>query len=255
MGWEPERYLQFADERLRPAQDLLARIPLPAPARVMDLGCGPGNVTRLLASRWPQAEITGVDASATMLERARLALPEARFELADIGHWTPAEAPDLIFSNAALHWLDDHPALLPRLLSLLAPGGVLAVQMPGNFDAPSHRLIRELASEPAWAGALAEARMGAVLSMADYHRILAPHCTQLALWESIYWQRLQGPAPAPVLDWLRGTTLLPYLAPLSAADQARLLAELAPKLADAYPPDATGTTLFPFRRIFMVAGR
>ena len=253
MGWEPERYLQFADERLRPAQDLLARVPLAAPARVADLGCGPGNVTALLAQRWPRAELIGIDASTAMLDRARRALPEARFEQADIRHWTPAEAPDLIFSNAALHWLDDHPALFPRLLSLLAPGGVLAVQMPGNFDAPSHRLIRELAASPAWADRLAGARMGAVLDMPDYHRFLAPHCARLSLWETIYWQPLSG--PAPVLDWLRGTTLLPYLAALSTDDQACLLAELAPRLAEAYPPDASGTTLFPFRRIFLVAAR
>ena len=253
MAWEPDRYLQFADERLRPAQDLLARVPLAAPARVADLGCGPGNVTALLAQRWPRAELIGIDASAAMLDRARRALPEARFEQADIRHWTPAEAPDLIFSNAALHWLDDHPALFPRLLSLLAPGGVLAVQMPGNFDAPSHRLIRELAASPAWADRLAGARMGAVLGMPDYHRFLAPHCARLNLWETIYWQPLSG--PAPVLDWLRGTTLLPYLAALSTDDQARLLAELAPRLAEAYPPDASGTTLFPFRRIFLVAAR
>lgn len=251
MSWEPERYLQFADERLRPAQDLLARIPLAAPARVVDLGCGPGNVTRLLSDRWPLAQITGVDSSAAMLERARLVLPEARFELADIASWTPTEAPDLIFSNAALHWLDDHPALFPRLLSLLAPGDVLAVQMPGNFDAPSHRLIRELAAAPAWADALAGARMGSVLGMPDYHRILAPQCRRLFLWESFYWQSLSG--PAPVLDWLRGTTLLPYLAPLTAEAQAQFLAALAPQLAEAYPGDAAGTTLFPFRRIFLVA--
>ena len=253
MAWEPDRYLQFADERLRPAQDLLARVPLAAPARVADLGCGPGNVTALLAQRWPRAELIGIDASTAMLDRARRALPEARFEQADIRHWTPAEAPDLIFSNAALHWLDDHPALFPRLLSLLAPGGVLAVQMPGNFDAPSHRLIRELAASPAWADRLAGARMGAVLDMPDYHRFLAPHCARLSLWETIYWQPLSG--PAPVLDWLRGTTLLPYLAALSTDDQACLLAELAPRLAEAYPPDASGTTLFPFRRIFLVAAR
>ena len=253
MSWEPERYLQFADERLRPAQDLLARIPLPAPARVVDLGCGPGNVTKLIAGRWPQAQITGVDSSEAMLERARLALPEARFELADIGQWTPADAPDLIFSNAALHWLPEHPALFPRLLGQLAPGGVLAVQMPGNFDAPSHRLIRDLAATPAWAEALAGARMGAVLGMPDYYRILAPHCRRLSLWESIYWQSLSG--PAPVLDWLRGTTLLPYLALLTAEAQAQFLAELAPQLAEAYPSNAAGTTLFPFRRIFLVACR
>ncbi len=253
MAWEPDRYLQFADERLRPAQDLLARVPLAAPARVADLGCGPGNVTALLAQRWPRAELIGIDASTAMLDRARRALPEARFEQADIRHWTPAKAPDLIFSNAALHWLDDHPALFPRLLSLLAPGGVLAVQMPGNFDAPSHHLIRELAASPAWADRLAGARMGAVLEMPDYHRFLAPHCARLNLWETIYWQPLSG--PAPVLDWLRGTTLLPYLAALSTDDQACLLAELAPRLAEAYPPDASGTTLFPFRRIFLVAAR
>ena len=253
MSWEPERYLQFADERLRPAQDLLARIPLPAPARVVDLGCGPGNVTKLIAGRWPQAQITGVDSSEAMLERARLALLEARFELADIGQWTPADAPDLIFSNAALHWLPEHPALFPRLLGQLAPGGVLAVQMPGNFDAPSHRLIRDLAATPAWAEALAGARMGAVLGMPDYYRILAPHCRRLSLWESIYWQSLSG--PAPVLDWLRGTTLLPYLALLTAEAQAQFLAELAPQLAEAYPSNAAGTTLFPFRRIFLVACR
>lgn len=253
MGWEPDRYLQFADERLRPAQDLLARVPRPAPARVVDLGCGPGNVTALLARRWPQAKLTGVDASAAMLDRARRALPEARFEQADIRHWTPADAPDLIFSNAALHWLDDHPSLFPRLLSRLAPGGVLAVQMPGNFDAPSHRLIRELAASPAWADRLAGARMGAVLEMPAYHRLLAPHCRHLSLWESTYWQTLGG--PTPVLDWLRGTTLLPYLTPLPADEQARLLAELAPQLAAAYPPDAGGSTLFPFRRIFLVAAR
>ncbi len=253
MAWEPDRYLQFADERLRPAQDLLARVPLAAPARVADLGCGPGNVTALLAQRWPRAELIGIDASAAMLDRARRALPEARFEQADIRHWTPADAPELIFSNAALHWLDDHPALFLRLLSLLAPGGVLAVQMPGNFDAPSHRLIRELAASPAWADRLAGARMGAVLDMPDYHRFLAPHCARLSLWETIYWQPLSG--PAPVLDWLRGTTLLPYLAALSTDDQACLLAELAPRLAEAYPPAASGTTLFPFRRILLVAAR
>ena len=138
MGWEPERYLQFADERLRPAQDLLARVPLPAPARVVDLGCGPGNVTALLAQRWPRAELIGIDASTAMLDRARRALPEARFEQADIRHWTPAEAPDLIFSNAALHWLDDHPSLFPRLLSLLAPGGVLLVNEIASFSLFTH---------------------------------------------------------------------------------------------------------------------
>ena len=149
MTWNPDRYLRFSDERLRPAVDLIARIPLSRPIQIVDLGCGAGNVTRLLANRWPGAQITGLDSSAEMLERARLALPEARFGQAGVENWTPEEPLDLLFSNAALHWVGDHASLFPRLLDQLAPGGVLAVQMPGNFEAPSHRLIRELAGSPA----------------------------------------------------------------------------------------------------------
>lgn len=251
MTWNPDRYLQFSDERLRPAVDLLARIPLAQPIQVVDLGCGAGNVTRLLASRWPGAQITGLDSSPEMLERARAALPGARFELAGVESWAPEEPLDLLFSNAALHWVGDHATLFPRLLDQLAPGGVLAVQMPGNFEAPSHRLIREQAAAPAWADRLVDARMGAVLPMADYHRILSPRCSRLFLWETIYWQAMQG--EHPVLDWLRGTTLVPYLSRLDEASQTTFLAELGPRLAAAYPADADGTVLFPFRRIFIIA--
>ena len=253
MGWEPDRYLQFSDERLQPAADLLNRIPLTQPVHVADLGCGAGNVTRLLAQRWPDADITGIDSSSEMLERARKVLPSARFELAGVEHWNPDEPLDLLFCNAALHWVDDHKALFPRLLDSVSPGGVLAVQMPGNFDAPSHRLVRELASATAWTDKVGSGRMGAVLPMADYQRILAPRCTRLYLWETNYWQAMSG--PTPVLDWLRGTTLIPYLAPLDDAARAAFLAELESRLAEAYPADSRGTTLFPFRRIFILAQR
>lgn len=253
MGWEPDRYLQFSDERLQPAIDLLNRISLAQSERIVDLGCGAGNVTRLLTQRWPEADITGLDSSPEMLDRARRVLPTARFELSGVEHWEPDGPPDLLFSNAALHWVGDHSSLFPRLLDSLSPGGVLAVQMPGNFEAPSHRLIRELAASPAWAGKLGPGRMGAVLPMADYQHILAPRCTRLSLWETTYWQSMSG--PAPVLDWLRGTTLIPYLAPLDDVTRAAFLAELGASLAAAYPADATGTTLFPFRRIFILAQR
>lgn len=253
MPWEPDRYLQFSDERLRPALDLLARIPLSRPMRIVDLGCGAGNVTRLLAERWPNAELTGLDSSPEMLERARSALPGARFELAGVEHWDSEDPLDLLFSNAALHWVDQHEALFPRLLDMLSPGGVLAVQMPGNFDAPSHRLIRELAASPAWSDKVGSGRMGAVLGMADYHRLLAARSTRLSLWESTYWQALHG--ATPVLDWLRGTTLLPYVAPMDEATREAFFSELGALLADAYPSDGNGTTLFPFRRIFIVAQR
>lgn len=253
MSWEPDRYLQFADQRVQPAADLLSRIPLTRPAQVVDLGCGAGNVTRLLAQRWPDANITGLDSSPEMLERARSALPSAHFELAHVEHWSPDEPLDLLFSNAALHWVDRHEALFPRLLDSLSPGGVLAVQMPGNFNAPSHRLIRELAGTSIWADKIGAANMGAVLAMADYQRILAPRSTWLHLWETSYWQVMHG--PTPVLDWLRGTTLIPYLAPLDDAARAAFLAELGSRLAEAYPADSSGTTLFPFRRIFILARR
>ena len=253
MSWNPDRYLQFADERLRPAVDLIGRIALDAPEQIVDLGCGAGNVTGLLAARWPAAQVTGFDSSSEMLERARSTLPQARFELAGVEHWEPQEPIDLLFSNAALHWVGDHENLFRRLLDSLVPGGVLAVQMPGNFDAPSHRLIRELAASPVWAGRLRGARMGAVQAMADYHRLLAPHCSRLALWETTYWHMMHG--TAPVLEWLRGTTLLPYLGLLDEEGQADFLTDLAPRLAAAYPPCADGTTLFPFRRIFIVAQR
>ena len=253
MTWNPDRYLQFADERLRPAVDLLGRIPLDAPGQIVDLGCGAGNVTRLLGARWPEARITGLDSSPEMLDRARSALPEIRFELAGVEHWSPEEPLDLLFSNAALHWVEDHESLFPRLLDQLAPGGVLAVQMPGNFDAPSHRSIRELAASPDWSARLGDARMGAVLPMADYHRLLAPRCSRLSLWETTYWQPLQG--AQPVLDWLRGTTLVPFLSRLDDDAQAIVLGALAPRLATAYPPGPDGAVLFPFRRIFLVAQR
>ena len=253
MGWEPDRYLQFADERLRPALDLLGQVALSAPGRIVDLGCGPGNVTGLLATRWPMAQITGLDSSPEMLARAQAALPALRFELGGVEEWMPDAPLDLLFSNAALHWLGAHEALFPRLLDSLAPGGVLAVQMPANFAAPSHRLIRELAAEPAWAARLGAARMGAVLGLADYHRILAPLASRLSLWETIYWQALRG--PAPVLDWLKGTTLLPYLVLLDAASRAAFLDALGPRLLEAYPSSSDGITLFPFRRFFILAQR
>lgn len=253
MAWEPDRYLQFSDERLRPAVDLLGRVNLAAPVRIVDLGCGAGNVTRLLHTRWPDAAVSGVDNSPEMLARAQQALPSARFECVAVEAWQPEGPVDLVFSNAALHWVGEHAQLFPRLMTTLADGGVLAVQMPGNFAAPSHRLIRELAESAAWRGRLGRGRMGAILEMEAYFRLLSPHARCVTLWETTYWQALTG--RSPVLDWLRGTTLVPYLTPLDAADQSAFLAELGSRLDVAYPPDAHGVTLFPFRRVFLVAQR
>lgn len=251
MGWDATRYLSFGAARLRPALDLINRIPLDAPARIVDLGCGPGTITRLLCERWPQARVSGVDASPAMLDRARALLPALPWTEADLATWSPASPSDLVFSNAALHWLPDHPGLFKRLRNWVAPGGVLALQMPANFAAPSHRLIRELAARPEFRHALGDARMGEVLEPADYHGLLADSTTELEVWSSEYLQVLNG--EQAVLDWLRGTTLVPYLDRLDAEAGAAFLAALAPALAAAYPRRADGTTLFPFRRLFIVA--
>ena len=210
MSWHPERYLAFDDHRTRPAADLLARVPLAAPERVVDLGCGPGNSTALLAGRWPQAAITGVDSAPAMLEKARASGIGADWLEADIASWTPAAPVDLLFSNAALQWLPDHHALLPRLLRHLRPGGVLAIQMPRNFQAASHVTLRALAAQEPWAARLEGAlRTDPVAPPASYHDLLAPHAAALDIWQTEYLQVLEG--EDPVLRWTEATALRPVL--------------------------------------------
>lgn len=253
-AWRPDEYLAFAAPRLQPAVDLLARI-TGAPQRIVDLGCGPGTITALLRQRWPQSAITGVDLDAAMLAQARQSDPTIDWQQADLAAWRPPAPSDLIFSNAALHWLPDHPALFARLAGALAPQGQLAVQMPGNFAASSHRLIGELAAEAPFAAAVSAtgARMGAILAPADYLDLLANHGLQGQVWEVTYWQTLAG--PDPVLRWLQGSTLVPYRAALGETAFAAFCARLAPRLAAAYPAAGDGTIRFPFRRLFIHARR
>jgi len=251
MSWDPNQYLKYADARLRPALDLLARIPVDTPQQIVDLGCGAGNVTRLLHERWPEAQLLGVDASAEMLARARQTLPAAHWCEARIETWQPAAAPDLIFSNAALHWVGGHDVVFPRLLAALAPGGTLALQMPANFAAPSHAAIQELADSPRWRAAVAGARLGAVLDPAAYFDLLAPLVRSLELWETTYWQVLAG--DDPIVEWVKGTTLIPFLERLDAAAQNEFLSAYRARMATAYPRRADGTTLYPFKRQFLLA--
>lgn len=254
MSWHPERYLAFGDHRTRPAMDLLARVALEAPMLVADLGCGPGNSTALLCARWPEAEVLGIDNSAEMLAKARASGLAARWREADLASWTPAAPYDLLYSNAALHWLPDHATLLPRLLAALRPGGVLAVQMPRNFDAPSHVLLRAVADEGPWAPRLAAGVLRApVAEPAWYYDLLAPRAAALDIWESEYLHILEG--EDPVLGWTRATALRPVIAALEPAARARFEAEYAKRLRAAYPRRPDGRTLFPFRRLFIVATR
>ena len=254
LSWEPERYLTFGDQRTRPARDLLARVPLGRPTRVADLGCGPGNSTALLAERCPEAEIIGVDNSPEMLAKARATGVRAIWVEADIAGWAPDRPFDLIYSNAALHWLGDHLILLPRLMGQLCPAGALAVQMPRNFAAPSHVLLRETAASGPWADRLAGILdRGPVAPPERYYDLLAPLAQALDIWETEYLHVLEG--DDPVLNWTRGTALRPLTQALDPEQFAAFEAAYAARLRAAYPRRADGRTLFPFRRLFIVAQR
>lgn len=263
MSWNPNQYLKFAAPRLRPQLDLIARIALDAPRTVFDLGCGTGSGTRMLAQRWPDADVTGVDASAAMLAKAAQDAgdgggdPPGRlhWQQASIADWQPGAGADLIYSNAALHWLGDHARLFPHLMRQLAPGGVLAVQMPRNFDAPSHRLIDETVAAGPWRERLQPlVQPSPVGAPADYYGYVAPLASELDLWETEYLQVLAG--PDPVKEWTKGTWLPQFLDRLpSPAEQAAFEADYAERLRAAYPMRADGTTLFPFKRLFIVARR
>jgi trans-aconitate 2-methyltransferase len=250
--WDPAQYLKFGDHRLRPAVDLLNRIDLEAPSEVYDLGCGAGNVTRLLRARWPDACITGVDSSEAMLEKAAQAVPDVTWQHADMAGWQPPRPPDLIYSNAALHWLGDHGRLFPALLASLKPGGVLAVQMPRNFLAPSHTAIADAARSGPWRAKLEPLlRPVPVSEPAFYFDALAPHASGLDIWETEYQHVLEG--EDPVKEWTKATWLNPLLDALEEPERGQFERCYADMVGEAYPRRGDGKTLLPFRRLFIVA--
>jgi trans-aconitate 2-methyltransferase len=255
--WDPAQYLRFGDQRSRPFFDLTSRILAPAPALVADLGCGPGQLTAALADRWPAARVHGIDSDPEMIAAARR-LPGAdgrlTFEQADLHDWKPARPVDVIVSNAVLQWVPGHLDLLARWAAdALAPGGYLAVQLPGNAAQPSQVILRELAASARWRSRLA----GAALNQQDgdpaqyADRLLRAGC-QVDAWETTYLHILPG--PDPVLEWYKGSALRPVLAALEPAAAAEFLAEYGTRLRAAYPAAPYGTIL-PFRRLFAVARR
>lgn len=256
-SWDPAQYLRFSDQRLRPALDLLARVPLSTPARVVDLGCGAGNVTAILRGRFPAADVLGVDGSAAMLAKAREAAPSCRFAQGDFATWAPGAgeaAPDLIYSNAALHWVGGHEMLFPRLVALLAPGGVLAVQMPAMHDAPLRRLQNEVATYGPWAPHLRDAGFArAILPASAYYDLLRPHVAELDLWETTYLHVLHG--EDAVVEWAAGSSLRPFLDKLPPDLRAGYRAAYAAALRPHYPRRPDGATLLPFQRLFILARR
>jgi len=255
LDWNPALYRRFEDERTRPAQELLARVPLTGAARVVDLGCGPGNSTELLVQRFPGAETIGTDNSEAMLKSARERLPAARFELGDIATWQPDLPPDLIYANASLQWVPDHQTLVPRLFATLAPGGVLAIQMPDNREEPTHRLMREVAAEAPWAEAIGDAdRLRTLLlPLAGYYDLLAAEAAQVDVWRTAYQHPMAS--AAAIVEWVRGTGLKPFVDRLPPELQAGYLAEYERRVAAAYPPRSDGKRLLAFPRMFIVAQR
>lgn len=251
--WDPQRYVQFGDFRNRPFFDLTARVLANQPGSVVDLGCGPGNLTATLAARWPAAQVLGLDSSAEMISAARETEHPQNlgFSITDVAHWQPEPDTDVVVTNAVLQWLPEHRELLPVWLAALRPGAWFAMQVPGNFGAASHALMRAVAESPAWRDKLDGVLRhdDAVGEPADYLEIFLAAGMRADAWETTYQQVLQG--PHPVLDWVRGTGLRPALNALSAADAEAFEQEYSVRLDAAYPQRDFGT-VFPFRRIFVV---
>jgi trans-aconitate 2-methyltransferase len=256
--WDPSQYLKFSDHRLRPALELLERIQPKSCDVIYDLGCGTGQITRLIANRWPTATVYGVDNSSEMLDKAAIESSTVEWIEADIADWSPEESPDLIYSNATLQWVVGHQDLFPRLVGTLNPGGVLAVQMPLSWGMPSHRLMRETLANggpngaPLGTEALRQAVARKWVEDTDVYYDLLVGCTnQLDIWETEYLQILDG--SDPVLEWVRGTGLRPILNSLDNEEREHFLTEYSKRLQAAYPVKADGRTLYPFRRLFIVA--
>ena len=269
--WDATQYLRFGGERSRPFFDLLARVGAELPSCVVDMGCGPGTLTVLLAGRWPSAAVCGVDSSPQMIEAARTLIPAGAprsagsgpvltshapglsFMLDDVRHWEPQSLPDVIISNAVLQWVPGHRELLVRWAGWLADDGWLAFQVPGNFDQPAVRILRELVASARWRPLLRDVELNwQRADPADYAGLLAGAGLQVDAWETTYVHVLEG--DDPVLEWYKGTGLRPVLAALDAEAAADFLAEAGQRLRAAYPASSFGT-VFPFRRVFAVAHR
>ncbi|CAN5491200.1 trans-aconitate 2-methyltransferase [soil metagenome] len=254
MTWSAAQYTQFEAERTRPVRDLLAAVQVQDARTVVDIGCGPGNSTDLLAMRYPEAAVFGFDSSEDMLVAARERLPTLRFELLDVTDWTDLGPFDVILANAVFQWVPDHEHLFPNLLAKLRPGGCLAVQMPDTLEEPAHVLMRQVASIGPWAGKLAVASR-ARTDRHDanwYYRLLHGSCARLDLWQTTYFHQLAG-GPAAIVEWFKGSGLRPFLEPLEPDERSEFLARYLEAIERAYPAEADGSVLLPFPRLFIVA--
>ncbi|HLH94086.1 MAG TPA: trans-aconitate 2-methyltransferase [Xanthobacteraceae bacterium] len=253
--WSAAQYLKFEDERTRPPRDLIAQIPLARAARVIDVGCGPGNSTELLLARYPDAEVTGLDSSPDMLTQARARLPQCAFIEADLSSWAPPQGTDLLFANAVFQWVPDHPAVLRRLIQALPAGGVLAVQMPDNTGEPALALMREVASRGPWAksAGVNHAARDELPPPTAYYDLLKPVAAQLDIWHTVYNHVMAG--PEAIVEWFKGSALRPFLSALDPAMGKEFLATYLGEIKQHYRPRHDGKVLLPFPRLFLVAVR
>lgn len=254
-SWNADQYLRFAAERTRPCRDLVTAVDLDEPRRIIDLGCGPGNSTAVLAQRWKQAEIMGLDSSEAMIATARKDAPGRDFVVGDIGSWSPETPFDLIFSNAALQWVENHKTLYPRLLSFVVPGGALAVQVPCNMNAPAHEVMRETAQRPEFNSFFGDGvREWHVHEAAFYYDVLAPHAARVDIWTTEYLHIL--PNAQAIVEWYKGTGLRPFLDRLSDSQlRSQFLEVYEEAITRAYPARPDGKVILPFQRLFVVAYR
>jgi len=256
MNWSAKQYVAFEGERTRPVRDLVAALPVVSAATIMDLGCGPGNSTEVLAARYGDAKIFGIDSSDDMITAARKRMPGAQFAVRDIAEWQDRGPFDVILANAVLQWVPHHESLLPDLVQRLTVGGALAVQMPDNLEEPAHQLMRETAAAAGpWADKL-NAAGGARTNLPSagwYHELLRPLVTRIDLWRTTYYHVLSG--AGAVVEWFKGSGLRPFLEPLTATEREAYLKRYTESIARAYPAGADGSVLLPFPRLFMIAVR
>ncbi len=251
--WNPDLYLRYAAYRARPAEDLLPRLALNVPGDIYDLGCGPGTLTKKLKDKWPERRIVGVDSSPDMLATAREKFSNGiEWQQADIATWSATSTAAMIFTNAALHWVPNHETLFPRLMSQVAPGGILAVQVPVSHPEGYHKCIEEIASSPKWRDKFKDVHAhDDPLPAGQYYDLLSPFCTDVDIWETDYHHVLEG--ENPVTEWISSTGLVPFLTALPEAERPAYLADYSALTHKAYPRQNDGKVLFTMHRLFIVA--
>lgn len=254
-AWDPNKYLRFGDERTRPAFELAGRVAVESPATVIDLGCGPGNSTQVVRRRWPAARVCGLDSSPEMIAAAHKAYPDQEWMAGRIEEWAASEPYDVVFSNAALHWIPNHTALTQHLFAQVAAGGAFAFQIPSGAESPFRTAIQDVSEDAAWTDRMDAARNALTMEPPEvYYDALATQARALDIWETIYQHVMES--PAAIVEWISSTSLRPFLNALASdQERQRFVALVTERVTKSYPTRTNGRVLFPFQRMFVIAYR